>query len=168
MSGEIPAMSTPEHVGDMWVQKRVHPTHSGEYLLFVNPVGYSLGDMSRDILRFLMLDLLLILPLWWIGRIFVSRALLPVEQSIAAMRHFVQDAGHELQTPLSIISGNLQILRDFDDRDPLVIESSLETVRSMSQSIHSLLELSSLQSPPPQIERFDIQKVISSILSEYD
>lgn len=42
------------------------------------------------------------------------------------MTHFVHDAGHELKTPLAIISGNLQILRDSPRPDYELVDESLK------------------------------------------
>jgi signal transduction histidine kinase len=47
------------------------------------------------------------------------------------MSHFIHDAGHELKTPLAIVSGNLQILRDSKVPDKDIIEESIATIHSM-------------------------------------
>jgi len=107
----------------------------------------NLHTMQRDAIRFLLLDMLLILPLWFLMRFHIRRTLLPVRENIDTMTHFVHDAGHELKTPLAIISGNLQILRDSPKMDYELVESSLDTIDAMNESISGLLELADLKIP---------------------
>lgn len=91
------------------------------------------------------MDLLILLPFWFMGRYFVREILKPVAENIDTMNHFIHDAGHELKTPLAIISGNLQILRDSKIQDPSLIEESIGTIHTMSDSLSGLLELSSVK-----------------------
>lgn len=107
----------------------------------------NLHTMQRDAIRFLLLDMLLILPLWFLMRFHIRRTLLPVRENIDTMTHFVHDAGHELKTPLAIISGNLQILRDSPKMDYELVESSFDTIDAMNESISGLLELADLKIP---------------------
>jgi signal transduction histidine kinase len=113
--------------------------------IFIGRWGYPLEDILRDILRFLAMDLLILLPFWFMGRYFVRQILKPVAENIDTMNHFIHDAGHELKTPLAIISGNLQILRDSKKQYPSLIEESISTIHTMSDSLSWLLELSSVK-----------------------
>jgi signal transduction histidine kinase len=107
-------------------------------------VGYPLRDIIRDIFRFLALDLFILLPFYFMGRYFVRETLRPVAENIDAMSHFVHDAGHELKTPLSIISGNLQVLRDMKEKDATLIDTSISTIRTMGDTLDGLVELSNI------------------------
>lgn len=89
----------------------------------------------RDILRFIFIDLLVLVPLYFLLRIHIRRILTPVRQNMDMMTHFVHDAGHELKTPMAIISGNLQIMRDSDIVEYDLIESGLQTIETMNDSI---------------------------------
>lgn len=93
------------------------------------------GEFYRDIVRFLLIDLVLLIPLYFLLRLHIRRILKPVQENMETMSHFVHDAGHELKTPLAIISGNLQIMRDSDDIEFMLIEENLETVNRMNESI---------------------------------
>ena len=61
------------------------------------------------------------------------------------MHHFIHDAGHELKTPLAIISGNLQILRDGGKPDASLVTESIGTIASMTDSLDGLLELANIK-----------------------
>lgn len=116
-------------------------------IVFFRKAGYPIEDILRDIFRFLFIDIILILPFYFIGRYYVRRTLEPVAENIDTMSHFIHDAGHELKTPLAIVSGNLQILRDSKIPDKDIIEESITTIHSMWDSIDWLVELANLQAP---------------------
>ena len=130
---------------DDYIVRRVQQNNVTTFF-FTRP-RINLHTMQRDAIRFLLLDMLLILPLWFLMRFHIRRTLLPVHENIDTMTHFVHDAGHELKTPLAIISGNLQILRDSPKMDYELVESSLDTIDAMNESISGLLELADLKIP---------------------
>lgn len=97
------------------------------------------------------------------GRFFVRETLAPVEANMNTMSHFVHDAGHELKTPLAIVSGNLQILRDAKKIEKDLIEESIATIHSMSDSLDGLLELVSLKKSEKS-ETIEIRKSIEETI----
>jgi hypothetical protein len=44
---------------------------SGQFRVFIRKAGYPIDDILRDILRFLALDLLILVPFYFMGRYFV-------------------------------------------------------------------------------------------------
>lgn len=120
--------------------------------IFVGKGGYLQDDVLRDILRFLVMDFVILLPFWFVIGFFIRKTLDPVEKNMEAMTHFINDAGHELKTPLAVISGNMQLLRDMKQMDRSLVEESIETIHSMSDSLNGLLELSQITKP----ERIDV------------
>ncbi len=117
------------------------------FVLFFKKSGYPLDDIIRDIIRFIAIDIFLLIPFYLLWVYFVRRTLEPIAENIDTMSHFIHDAGHELKTPLAIISGNLQILRDSKKPDLEIIEESISTIYSMGDSIDWLIELASLKAP---------------------
>jgi signal transduction histidine kinase len=93
------------------------------------------------------MDILLLIPFYLVGRYFVRRTLEPVAENIDTMSHFIHDAGHELKTPLAIVSGNLQLLRDSKKIDPMIVTESISTIHSMADSLDGLIELTNLKAP---------------------
>lgn len=130
---------------DVLVYKRVRPENPDIYQIFLRKPGYPFEDLLRDVLRFLILDILIIAPFYFMGRYFVRKTLEPVEENIESMSHFIHDAWHELKTPLAIISGNLQILRESKHIELSLIEESISTIHIMSDSLDGLLELSNVK-----------------------
>lgn len=61
-----------------------------------------------------------------------------VERSFLQQKQFVEDASHELRTPVAIIEGHLAMLSRWGKNDPAVLEESLDA------SIHELARLKGL------------------------
>lgn len=117
------------------------------------------------------MDILILLPFWLMGRYFVRQTLKPVVENMDAMAHFINDAGHELKTPLAIISGNLQILRDSKKPEEDIIETSIKAIGSMGDSLDGLLELTritlpKIKSPIPLLE--SIEEIVELFRKEID
>ena len=60
---------------------------------------------------FVVVGILTLLAMLWISTIFAKRAVSPIEQSYRKQKQFVQDASHELKTPLASIRANLEALQ---------------------------------------------------------
>lgn len=133
--------------GELYQKKIPHPKNPNLDIIVIKTGGYDLDDIMRDILRFLILDIAILIPFWLMGRYFVRETLRPVAENIDTMSHFVHDAGHELKTPLAIVSGNLQILRDIPKQDKALIVESIDTIESLATSLDGLIELANLRKP---------------------
>lgn len=147
--------------------KRVHPSNPLIFEVFVRKSGYPIEDIFRDIFRFLVMDFLILLPFWFLGRYFVREILSPIGANIDVMSHFIHDAWHELKTPLAIISGNLQILRDMKGKDIELINTSISTIYSMGDSLDGLVELSNLKLPEKR-ESIHLLSHIEALIKIYE
>ena len=161
----LPLGQTTSYSG-IYIQRIINPHDPSLQILMIKNGGYNFDDILRDILRFLALDLIILVPFWFLWRVFVREILEPVEKNIEAMSHFVHDAGHELKTPLAIISGNLQILRDMKGKDTELISGSISTVSALAASLDGLVELSNLGLPTKR-ESIDLLISIEEIVKLY-
>ncbi|MFS4457702.1 ATP-binding protein [Bdellovibrio sp. HCB2-146] len=65
-----------------------------------------------------------------------------IEQAFQSQERFVADASHQLLTPLSIMKGELELLRKVDDKDrDALIKSSLQEVDNLSGIVQEMLLL---------------------------
>jgi signal transduction histidine kinase len=69
-----------------------------------------------------------------------------IEAKVAALRHFVADATHELHTPLTALRTNLELV------DDEYIPSALDQVERMDALTRSLLDLSQLEAIDAEIQ----------------
>ena len=118
----------------------------------------------------LILSPFLLLGLSSVGYLFARRATQPIEQSFQILRNFVADAGHELNTPLTILQAHVEsISEDLSD-----IETSLpviaRTCQRMSNLVSDLLFLAQQESPSEKIkhkEPVDIDVLINNLYDEF-
>jgi two-component system, OmpR family, sensor histidine kinase ArlS len=68
-----------------------------------------------------------------------------IEKSFLKQKQFVEDASHELRTPVSILEGHLSLLKRWGKKDPAILDESLETslqeLDRLKKLINDLLEL---------------------------
>lgn len=129
-------------------------------LLIFSRSAYDKDDLINDLLYFLLVNFLFILPFALISSSLIRRILTPVRKNIDEMEAFIHDAGHELKTPLAIANGNLQLLsKTYKENEE--IQHAQEAIRYADHLISTLVELSSLEKRPK-----NISCNIGSILSE--
>ncbi|MFB6365540.1 ATP-binding protein [Paenibacillus elgii] len=93
-----------------------------------------------------------------------------LEASFRKQKQFVEDASHELRTPIAIISGHLSMLNRWGKRDPVLVDeslrASLEELERLKGLVQELLELTRAEhaSPDGTAELFDLGETIAQIV----
>lgn len=93
-----------------------------------------------------------------------------LEVSFRQQKQFVDDASHELRTPITILEGHLHLLDRWGKNDPIILEESLQAAlqeaRRLKGLIQGLLSLSQAESSvmahsmePIEIELFMTQQL---------
>lgn len=95
-----------------------------------------------------------------------------LEASFNRERRFVQDASHELKTPLTIIKGHLSLLNRWGKNDKEVLDKSIkassEEVDRLIDLVKTLLDISKLDNLNDRIsENCDIEEVLETILDDF-
>jgi two-component system, OmpR family, phosphate regulon sensor histidine kinase PhoR len=100
----------------------------------------------------------------------LSRDITRFEKLETVRREFVANVSHEMRTPLTVVSGFLETLRD--EKDPQAQARYLELMSQQSDRmlrlVEDLLTLSSLESspPPPMEETIDMGAVLARLGAE--
>lgn len=101
--------------------------------------------------------LLLSFPVYRLSR----NALRPVERSIEKQKQFITDAGHELKTPIAIISADAEVLEMCDGENEWLTSIREQTVR-LDRLVKDLVTLSRLDEnkAKPKFEKFNISEAV--------
>jgi len=137
-------------------------------IIFYQKNSYSLIDMIKDFLLFVFITFLSTIIFYIIWKRFVNKNLKPVEKNLLEMEEFIQNAWHELKTPISIIHSNLQLIKNIS-KEKDVIDLSKEWIIELERFndlIDWLTELSWI-SLNLEKEELNIKKEIPEIVSEY-
>lgn len=135
-------------------------------IIFIKEFSYSLDDYFWDIFFFFLVTLCFSIVFYYIGIFFVDKNLKPVEEALSDMNDFIHNANHELKTPLSVISSNLQIMKAMKIYEEDLILDSMNEIKRMDNLILELSNFSDIQSISESRE-LDIEKEIQEILNEY-
>ena len=90
-----------------------------------------------------------------------GRAIRPIAESVEKQKRFITDAGHELKTPLTIISANTDLL-ELTTGDNEWIQSIRNQLRRLTRLVNELVSLSRLdeEKPPIVMEQFSLSDAV--------
>ncbi len=95
---------------------KMEPYYLGAaYLLLSMPIDFGpLYILQRNLFIFMLLAGLFFAVLgYYLGKLFIA----PMRESIKQMNHFIQDTTHELNTPISTILTNIEMIETFGECD---------------------------------------------------
>ena len=92
--------------------------------------------------------------------VFLARKIVqPLEESYKKQKQFISDAGHELKTPVSVVSANAELLsREIGENQWL--DNILYENERMGMLVGQLLELARTESITPQTEHIDFSRLV--------
>lgn len=70
-----------------------------------------------------------------------------LDHSFAVQRRFVDDAGHELRTPITIIRGNLEVMGDDPEERTATVALVTDELDRMARIVDDLLDLAKAEQP---------------------
>ena len=101
------------------------------------------------------------LVLFFFLSVFLARKIVnPLEESYQKQKQFISDAGHELKTPVSVVSANAELLsREIGDNQWLQ-NIQYENER-MGMLVGQLLDLARTENVTPQMEHIDLSRLVA-------
>ena len=116
-------------------------------------------DVGRDLQIFysflrssLIIGLIGIVAVFIIVLIFSKRAIAPIAESYEKQKQFITDAGHELKTPLTIISTNTDVL-EIENGENQWTKSIHNQVLRLSNLVESLVSLTRMDEEKNQLTK---------------
>ena len=127
---------------------------------------WSLRILGRIALAGAVLGVLLALLGYYLARLFVR----PMRRSIQLLDDFVQDATHELNTPLGAILGNIEMIDPsrLTEKDRRRFERIAVAARTVSTLYEDLKFLTLERHRPTEDRRFDMAELVRERLEYFD
>ena len=114
---------------------------NGALLIVFLDMSSSLINIFKLLLRSLLVGAFALIAMFILVFMFSSRAVAPVVESLEKQKRFITDAGHELKTPLAVISANIDVL-ELETGKSEWTTSIRNQIKRMNSLVKNLLTLS--------------------------
>lgn len=109
------------------------------FLDITRDMKLSFALMSISSMVTLLTLFAILIPVWWLSK----KALKPVKEAMEKQKQFITDAGHELKTPIAIISADAEVMELCQGENEWLTSIKKQTVR-MNTLVKNLVDLSKL------------------------
>lgn len=133
----------------------------GRYMLVVFKDNTILNESMNTLFRYtLLFGGLAIVVFFFLAVQLARRIVQPLEESYQKQKQFISDAGHELKTPVSVVSTNAELLAREIGENKWLANIQYENER-MGGLVTQLLELSRAENAVPQMEQIDLSHLVN-------
>ena len=133
----------------------------GDYMLVSFMDNTIIRESMNTLFRYtLIFGGVAIVALYFLAAYLAKKIVTPLEESYQKQKQFISDAGHELKTPVSVVSANAELLsREIGDNQWLQ-NIQYENER-MGKLVGQLLELARTENITPQVEYLDLSRLVA-------
>lgn len=138
-----------------------YKTDKGGYTLVAFMDNTVINESAMTLFRYTLIFGGVVLALFFFLSVFLARKIVnPLEESYQKQKQFISDAGHELKTPISVVSANAELLsREIGDNQWLQ-NIQYENER-MGMLVGQLLDLARTENVTPQMEHIDFSRLVA-------
>ena len=135
-------------------------TDKGGYTLVTFMDNTVINESAMTLFRYTLIFGGVALVLFFFLSVFLARKIVnPLEESYQKQKQFISDAGHELKTPVSVVSANAELLsREIGDNQWLQ-NIQYENER-MGKLVGQLLDLARTENVTPQMEHINLSRLV--------
>lgn len=133
----------------------------GGYILVTFMDNTIVNENAMTLFRYTLIFGGVVLILFFFLSVLLARKIVnPLEESYQKQKQFISDAGHELKTPVSVVSANAELLsREIGDNQWLQ-NIQYENER-MGMLVGQLLDLARTENVTPQMEHIDFSRLVA-------
>ena len=146
-------------------------THFGTRIAFI-PNSYMSDYMTSTIETLVITYIIVLLLFIGITIIVSSRLSGPIEETWREQEEFIQNASHELRTPIAIVKANMDVMRGMKtlpEESKQYIDASVEAIDGMNELVNDLLYFATSNSKQGmQIEPINVTKLIEKTCMSFD
>ena len=146
----------------------------GKYTIeIIRNIDSEISSLKQLVFSLIIGIFISLIVAYFIAIYLTKKALVPVETAWSNQAKFIQDASHELRTPIAIISSKLEGLlknpnNTINDEVETIADSMRET-RRMKKMINDLLSLTKEDSISNiNTEKFDLEELVNGIYRDYE
>ena len=109
-----------------------------------------------------------ILLAWLLVSLLSNQAIKPMVKNIERQKQFITDAGHELKTPLTVISANMDVL-SMDTGPNEWVQGTQKQVANMRKLVNELIYLSRMDEADSHLERssFNFSDAVQDVAAPF-
>ena len=131
----------------------------GGYTLVTFMDNTVINENAETLLRYtLIFGAAAIVVFFFLSVYIAKRIVRPLEDSFEKQKRFISDAGHELKTPVSVVSANAELLSREIGENRWLANIRYENER-MGELVTQLLELARTENAAMQTERVDLSRL---------
>lgn len=158
LSQQLMKQNKSKGVYDSWVYHLEH--YNGETLVVLMDNMLLNGNISTLLRYTILFGSIAILLLFLVSFYLAHRIVQPLEESYQRQKQFISDAGHELKTPIAVVSTNLELLEREFGQSKWLDHVKYETGR-MADLVRQLLELARTENTKPQMTRLNFSRIVT-------
>ena len=138
-----------------------YKTDKGGYTLVTFMDNTVINESAITLFRYTLIFGGVALVLFFFLSMYLAKRIVnPLEESYQKQKQFISDAGHELKTPVSVVSANAELLsREIGDNQWLQ-NIQYENER-MGMLVGQLLDLARTENVTPQMEHIDFSRLVA-------
>ena len=146
----------------------VEQEDGGLLVIFVD-CSSSISEAQQLLFASLLVGTVALVLMFILVLLFSGRAVSPVVESLDKQRRFVSDAGHELKTPITVISANVDVLEMTGVKNEWTASIRTQT-RRMTDLVGNLLTLSRMEedATPVVFQDVDFSSLVRENAASFD
>ncbi len=137
-----------------------YKTDKSGYNLVVFMDNTVINENAATLFRYtLIFGGIALIVFFFLSQLLARKIIHPLEESYKKQKQFISDAGHELKTPVSVVSANAELLSREIGKNQWLDNILYENER-MGVLVGQLLELARTESVTPQMEHLDFSRLV--------
>lgn len=147
--------------------------HIGQYeIQIIRNIDSEIGSLKQLMFIFIVGVFISVLITYFIALYLTKKALVPIETAWSNQSKFIQDASHELRTPITIISSKLETLlkvpNNTVNEEVETIADAMKETRRVKKMINDLLSLTKEEAIVKQsFEKIELEGLLEEISKDY-